>query len=753
MVTNESKNCSQCGSKLEPGSTQASCPSCLSAGGLAKNEEPLSSDAEKTQAGENQVGRYRLISIIGQGGMGQVYKATDPQLGRTVAIKFLPIQLANSTESMQRFQQEASTLSRLSDPNVCIIHDIGNSHRGPYIVMEYVQGESLSDLLAREQIPISQCLDIMIQICSGLRMIHENDIVHRDIKPSNIMLTEKQVVKLVDFGLAKWISSDQSNFTKHADQYATRLKLVQTMPGQVMGTPSYMSPEQAAGTAVDFRSDVFSLGALFYRMLVGKPPFIAETPMLTMQKIITRNYPSMRSSNPEIPDSLGIIVDRMLGELDKRYPSIDEILPLLETEKSSLQIVGSGPQTNKSVSAQAMTDERPLGDVKTRRSTLPKRTTRIAFKLAPWLLVLVAIFFLRNYFPGPSDSNNGSLNETPASSPSKPSPSKPSPRSPDSISIKQEPIGHHMILGVIVDPTPFVDQKNPENKGPLDGDLHREIQENLKILLQEAEFPLVATTDQEWHRLKDTIEKETQQFNYSLSVAKLLENKNANLFLSTSGYRDIESQDFHFQIQFFNRDGAEFRRSDFQMRVGDNGQQGELAVGDLLRSWLAKSFYPKLESSGTSPSVEQELPAIDGIVVLYPFTTSRSPQPLFKPKENEVQRTALQHRLAEKLRHNTRVVTPTEKEWEQHRDENRSAMDISWKDFLSPLGCNSLLSVEGMYHPDLLTYEVKLYLNQGGTVYQSGQHRFAFTREVFREQFEEVTRQLVEAPILPSEEP
>ncbi|MDG2471160.1 MAG: hypothetical protein P8M80_17890 [Pirellulaceae bacterium] len=238
-----------------------------------------------------------------------------------------------------------------------------------------------------------------------------------------------------------------------------------------------------------------------------------------------------------------------------------------------------------------------------------------------------------------------------------------------------------------------------------------------------------------------------------MSVAELLKKKNANLFLSASGYRDIESQNFHFQIQFFNRDGAEFRRSDFQMRVGDNGQQGELAVGDLLRSRLAKSFYPKLESSGTLPSVEQELPAIDGIVVLYPFTTSRNPQPLLKPKENEVQRTALQHRLAEKLRHKTRVVTPTEKEWEQHRDENRSAMDISWKDFLPPLGCNSLLSVEGMYHPDLLTYEVKLYLNQGGTVYQSVQHRFAFTREVFREQFEEVTRQLVETPILSSEEP
>jgi len=214
-------------------------------------------------------GKYRIIDEAGAGGMGVVYKAEDLKLKRTVALKFLPLRLADSTELRERFLVEAQAAAALSHPNICVIHEVGESEKCPYIAMEFVEGKTLRDRIKKGPLKPEEALDIVIQVAAGLGEAHGKGIIHRDIKSANIMVTEKGQAKVMDFGLAKLRGG--SSLTKS-----------QT----TLGTVAYMSPEQARGEEVDSRTDLWSLGIVLYEMLTGELPFKGDRDLSIIYSIV-----------------------------------------------------------------------------------------------------------------------------------------------------------------------------------------------------------------------------------------------------------------------------------------------------------------------------------------------------------------------------------------------------------------------------------------------------------------------------------
>ncbi|MFQ5789695.1 MAG: serine/threonine-protein kinase [Acidobacteriota bacterium] len=222
------------------------------------------------------VSHYKILEKLGEGGMGVVYRAVDTRLDRPVAIKFLHPEAVGSTERRQRFIREAKAASALNHPDIITIHDIGqHPYQGverDFIVMEYVEGKSLDEIIGGKPLPAEDMARYARQIADGLSAAHDAGIVHRDIKPPNIMVTKKGQVKIVDFGLAKLLEREE------VDESATTFTAVlKTEEGTVLGTASYMSPEQAEGKPSDVRSDVFSFGVVLYEMLTGRRPFQGDS--------------------------------------------------------------------------------------------------------------------------------------------------------------------------------------------------------------------------------------------------------------------------------------------------------------------------------------------------------------------------------------------------------------------------------------------------------------------------------------------
>src|SRR5690349_14765309 len=208
------------------------------------------------------LGPYEILRPIGAGGMGEVFVARDPKLGRKVAIKLLPARMATDRDTLTRFTQEARSASALNHPNIVTIHEVGASEGTPFIVMEYIEGQDLRTLINGGPLPVSKVLDIGAQIADGLAAAHERGIVHRDLKPENIMLTRDGFVKILDFGLAKIVAP-----TSEDSENTLQLEMPGTNPGTILGTVGYMSPEQATGRRLDFRSDQFAFGAILYELL------------------------------------------------------------------------------------------------------------------------------------------------------------------------------------------------------------------------------------------------------------------------------------------------------------------------------------------------------------------------------------------------------------------------------------------------------------------------------------------------------
>jgi eukaryotic-like serine/threonine-protein kinase len=255
------------------------------------------------------LGHYEIVAPLGAGGMGEVYRATDRRLDRTVAIKILPASIAADPASKQRFEREAKTISSLNHPNICVLHDIGHQDGLDYIVMECVEGESLAKRLEKGALPLDQALKIGAQIADALDKAHRSGIVHRDLKPGNIMLTPSGA-KLLDFGLAKQTSPLASLATMTSASPHSPI----TQQGTIVGTFQYMSPEQVQGMDLDGRSDIFSLGAVFYEMLTGKRAFAGKTQLSVASAILESEPPPLNSIKPLTPVNLDHAIRRSLAK-------------------------------------------------------------------------------------------------------------------------------------------------------------------------------------------------------------------------------------------------------------------------------------------------------------------------------------------------------------------------------------------------------------------------------------------------------
>jgi serine/threonine protein kinase/Tfp pilus assembly protein PilF len=268
------------------------------------------------------ISHYNVTSKLGSGGMGVVYEAEDTTLGRRVALKFLPPELAQDDSSLQRFQREARAASALNHPGICTVYAIEQDGRDHFIVMELLEGETLSDLMRRGAVDLSTVLNLGVQIADALESAHARGIVHRDLKPANIFVNSRGQAKVLDFGLAK-IERHRATEASAA-QTAVREEL--TAAGTTMGTVSYMSPEQARGQITDARTDLFSLGTVLYQMATGTLPFQGETTAVVFDSILNRQPPPVVQYNSNLPPDFQRIVDKAL-EKDRnlRYQSATEL--------------------------------------------------------------------------------------------------------------------------------------------------------------------------------------------------------------------------------------------------------------------------------------------------------------------------------------------------------------------------------------------------------------------------------------------
>jgi len=308
--------------------------SFMEAPAVAHAADTLAELDQKLTPGQ-RVKHYQIVNLIGEGGMGEVYLATDTTLGRRVALKVLPTFVSKDPERLRRFTQEARAASRLSHPNVCVVHEIGETDDGrPFIAMEYVEGVTLRQRMRDHALKLGDVLDVAIQIADALTAAHEAGIVHRDIKPENIVIRPEGYVKILDFGLAKL--TERYKGVSHATMSTL---LFDSSPGTVIGTAAYMSPEQARGVGVDERTDVWGLGVVVYEMASGRPPFTGETATDVVVAIVEKDQPPISQFVEGTPPELERIVKKALRkDRNERYQIVKEMAIDLRSLRRELEM-------------------------------------------------------------------------------------------------------------------------------------------------------------------------------------------------------------------------------------------------------------------------------------------------------------------------------------------------------------------------------------------------------------------------------
>lgn len=340
------------------------------------------------------IAHYRIIKKLGAGGMGEVYLAQDTKLDRKVAIKVLPTDSVANETAKKRLIREAQAAAKLDHPNICAIHDVNEADSVTFIVMQYIEGETLADKLKKKKLKLSTALDIARQTAEALAEAHAHGIVHRDIKPQNIMITPRDQVKILDFGLSKQLQAKDG-----VDNEAPTISLLST-PGHMMGTMAYMSPEQVRGESVDASSDIFSLGITFYEMMSGKHPFKAQSNAVTMSQILLADpFPSERLQTRTSPELQQLLSKMLCKNKEERYQSAPELLadmkqltlPLTVPIDETQSITGTMPPTTKELSA--------IVDDSKHRGIL-SQVARYKWALASLLAVILAVVGLRSFFAG-----------------------------------------------------------------------------------------------------------------------------------------------------------------------------------------------------------------------------------------------------------------------------------------------------------------------------------------------------------------
>ena len=278
-----------------------------------------------------KLGSYEILSALGAGGMGEVYRARDPKLGREIAIKVLPEEMAGNAQRRERFEREAKAVAALTHPNIVTIHSIEESEGVHFITMELVRGKTLTDLIESKGLGLKRFFEIAVPVADAVSSAHGHGITHRDLKPDNIMVSDEGQLKILDFGLAKLRleAGDASDSALHT--------AAMTEAGRIVGTAAYMSPEQAEGKKLDHRTDIFSLGIILYEMLAGERPFKGDGPGSFLSAILRDTSTSVRTLNPACPPELTRIVKRALvKDPDRRYQSAKDLRNELDELKQEL---------------------------------------------------------------------------------------------------------------------------------------------------------------------------------------------------------------------------------------------------------------------------------------------------------------------------------------------------------------------------------------------------------------------------------
>src|SRR4029077_17875632 len=291
-----------------------------------------------------KIGPYEILSPIGAGGMGEVYRAHDSRLGREVALKILPESFARDQDRLHRFEQEARAVAALSHPNILAIHDVGQHNGSPFLVSELLEGEALRDVLEHGALSQRKAIEYGVQIAQGLAAAHEKGIVHRDLKPENLFLTKDGRAKILDFGLAKLA---QTNVERKVSDGVT-LTSARTAAGMVMGTASYMAPEQVRGEPTDPRTDIFAFGAVLFEMLSGHRAFRRDTPAETMTAVLKEDPAELADPTHPISPALDRIMRRCLEKSpEQRFQSAEDLafaLSALSGTDSGASRVTQGPR-------------------------------------------------------------------------------------------------------------------------------------------------------------------------------------------------------------------------------------------------------------------------------------------------------------------------------------------------------------------------------------------------------------------------
>src|SRR5271167_4603871 len=297
-----------------------------------------------------KLGPYEILGLVGAGGMGEVYRAKDTRLGRDVALKILPESFAREPDRLRRFEQEARAVAALNHPNILAVFDIGQHDGAPFLVSELLEGESLRATLDRGALPQRKTIEYGVQIAHGLAAAHDKGIVHRDLKPENIFVTRDGRIKILDFGLAKLAQKAGS------ERDEASLTSSHTAPGLVMGTASYMAPEQVRGHVADPRTDIFAFGAVLYEMLSGRRAFRRDTPAETMTAVLREDPPELSGATHPVSPALDRIIRRCLEKNpEQRFQSARDLSFALSA------LSGSDPSGAAEIADTRAQRKQPLG--------------------------------------------------------------------------------------------------------------------------------------------------------------------------------------------------------------------------------------------------------------------------------------------------------------------------------------------------------------------------------------------------------